>query len=56
MLGPWCAPDDVRSVEAFFVWQRTQALAQEQDYAAYCRKNGKQAPTMNWHELLGVKP
>jgi len=36
-------------------WQRRQALAQEQDWAAYCRRQGNATPPRSpWHELFGV--
>lgn len=55
-MGPWSKPADMADVDAFLLWQRGHALAQEQDYASYCAKNNKEKPTMLWHDIFGVDP
>lgn len=53
-------PDDGNEESAptigyYLDWQRSAALAQEADYAAYCRRSGHvKPPRCSWHELYNV--
>lgn len=53
-------PEDrprMETVDAFLAWQRSAALWQEQEFAAYRRREGDaQPPRSPWHEVEGVAP
>lgn len=54
--GPWCLPEDLRSVSALWDWTCTAGVEQEADLAAYLATQGKSMDSMPWHELTAATP
>ncbi|NOY24238.1 MAG: 3'-5' exonuclease [Oligoflexia bacterium] len=52
-LDGFLTPVVLHHVDRFWAWQRSTALAQEQDYRAYRLAKGLTEPTMSWHQGLG---